>query len=481
MTMATMGSAAVHLLPLLLMLLLLLLPIVMCSAHRQVGLRFLIDDRESKCSAPCVGALPKPLCASNGRTYESRCEFQRAKCKEPQLEVTRRGRCPEMSSCQQDRARAQERQDKNSFIPECKEDGTYAEVQCHSSTGYCWCVTSEGRPISGTSVRNTLPKCTGVERNRGSQARSTAHEKPGKEEDGSRPTPTSESQLPLEEEETISGPTIWRNHLQRGREMKPNGTAHRSPDKNPSCDQERQIATEEVRKNPREGIFVPECAAGGVYRAVQCHQSTGYCWCVYVDTGRPIPGTSARYKLPECDGNARARSKLEDPFRDRELEGCPGVKKNEFVTSLLDALTTDMVNAINSKTAGRFSEPNPSHTLEERVVHWYFGTLDLDEDERVDRRENKPLKRLAKRKGKPRRCSRKLVEHCDLNSDKVISLAEMKGCLGVRRDEGYSSHARLADRRFGSNSFCLTQRAPAPALPPLGPKPLSCEGDVHSE
>uniref|UniRef100_S4RY98 SPARC related modular calcium binding 2 n=1 Tax=Petromyzon marinus TaxID=7757 RepID=S4RY98_PETMA len=409
-------------------------PPPLCSPPPPTPSKFLIDDRENKCSAPCVGALPKPLCASNGRTYESRCEFQRAKCKEPQLEVTRRGRCPEMSSCQQDRARAQERQDKNSFIPECKEDGTYAEVQCHSSTGYCWCVTSEGRPISGTSVRNTLPKCTGIERNRVIQRN-------GMGKAVSRSAHGSLQTRPAGQSETISGPTIWRNHLQRGREniYEKNSVSY----KNPSCDQERQIATEEVRKNPREGIFVPECAAGGVYRPVQCHQSTGYCWCVYVDTGRPIPGTSARYKLPECDGNARARSKLEDPFRDRELEGCPGVKKNEFVTSLLDALTTDMVNAINSKTAGslrtharRFSEPNPSHTLEERVVHWYFGTLDLDEDERVDRRENKPLKRLAKRKGKPRRCSRKLVEHCDLNSDKVISLAEMKGCLGVRRDEG---------------------------------------------
>uniref|UniRef100_A0A8B9NBT5 Thyroglobulin type-1 domain-containing protein n=1 Tax=Accipiter nisus TaxID=211598 RepID=A0A8B9NBT5_9AVES len=27
----------------------------------------------------------------------------------------------------------------------------------------------------------------------------------------------------------------------------------------------------------------------GLYKPVQCHQSTGYCWCVLVDTGRPLP------------------------------------------------------------------------------------------------------------------------------------------------------------------------------------------------
>lgn len=67
-----------------------------------------------------------------------------------------------------------------------------------------------------------------------------------------------------------------------------------SPEKVNSCDQERQSALEEARQNPREGIVIPECAPGGLYKPVQCHQSTGYCWCVLVDTGRPLPGTSTR-------------------------------------------------------------------------------------------------------------------------------------------------------------------------------------------
>ncbi len=65
-------------------------------------------------------------------------------------------------------------------------------------------------------------------------------------------------------------------------------------EKVPSCDQERQTAQDEAQRNPREAIFIPDCGLQGLYKPVQCHQSTGYCWCVLVDTGRPMPGTSAR-------------------------------------------------------------------------------------------------------------------------------------------------------------------------------------------
>ena len=38
-----------------------------------------------------------------------------------------------------------------SSVPRCKSDGTYEEKQCHSSTGYCWCVEpTYGNEIQGT-------------------------------------------------------------------------------------------------------------------------------------------------------------------------------------------------------------------------------------------------------------------------------------------------------------------------------------------
>ena len=32
-------------------------------------------------------------------------------------------------------------------------------MQCHEETGYCWCVTPQGRPLPDSSVKNRKPKC----------------------------------------------------------------------------------------------------------------------------------------------------------------------------------------------------------------------------------------------------------------------------------------------------------------------------------
>ncbi len=36
------------------------------------------------------------------------------------------------------------------------------QVQCHTLTGYCWCVTTDGKPVSGSSVQNKTPVCSGT-------------------------------------------------------------------------------------------------------------------------------------------------------------------------------------------------------------------------------------------------------------------------------------------------------------------------------
>ena len=47
------------------------------------------------------------------------------------------------------------------FIPQCEEDGSYSEVQCHGSAGYCWCVDGEGNKRLETEVGPGLtPNCT---------------------------------------------------------------------------------------------------------------------------------------------------------------------------------------------------------------------------------------------------------------------------------------------------------------------------------
>ncbi|XP_063764403.1 SPARC-related modular calcium-binding protein 1 isoform X2 [Eleginops maclovinus] len=464
------------------------------ASAQKPGSRWLIGDRDSHCGVICSRTQGKPVCGSDGRIYETGCELQRARCKDKTLTLAHRGRCrgknwvkidqlpvapaPTSSSeetrdlevkdagqskCRVERSQALEqgrRPQESIFVPECNEDGTFAQVQCHTLTGYCWCVTGDGKPVSGSSQHNRTPVCSGNFREfMGTHAGTSGlsgsvTDRPpgpphsGRKDDGSKPTPTMETHVPPEGDE-ITAPTLWKKHL-GPIDNKQNSSSSKRQEKVPSCDQERQSALDDARQNPREAIFIPDCGPGGLYKAVQCHQSTGYCWCVLVDTGRPIPGTSTshvpavlsslcnRYQTPECDGAARSHvSDTEDPFLVKDLPGCPEGKKVEFITSLLDALTTDMVQAINSPApsgGGRFVEPDPSHTLEERVVHWYFNQLDNNGSQDINKKELKPFKRYLKKRAKPKKCARKFTDYCDLDKDRAISLQELKGCLGVSKE-----------------------------------------------
>nr|XP_060609844.1 nidogen-1 [Anolis sagrei ordinatus] len=49
------------------------------------------------------------------------------------------------------------------FIPQCDVYGNYLPTQCHSSTGYCWCVDRDGNEIDGTrSGPGIQPPCLGT-------------------------------------------------------------------------------------------------------------------------------------------------------------------------------------------------------------------------------------------------------------------------------------------------------------------------------
>uniref|UniRef100_A0A3Q2TCT3 Thyroglobulin type-1 domain-containing protein n=1 Tax=Fundulus heteroclitus TaxID=8078 RepID=A0A3Q2TCT3_FUNHE len=36
------------------------------------------------------------------------------------------------------------------YVPQCDADGLYIPLQCHTSTGYCWCVNKDGQERAGT-------------------------------------------------------------------------------------------------------------------------------------------------------------------------------------------------------------------------------------------------------------------------------------------------------------------------------------------
>ncbi|XP_008121841.2 SPARC-related modular calcium-binding protein 1 [Anolis carolinensis] len=397
------------------------------------------DRAESACPLECPHERGRPICGSDGKLYKSPCLFQRARCRDPSLEALPRFRCgvaahrepnsANLTRCQEDRMAAlsqSRRQAHGTYVPECDEGGSFQQVQCHKQTGYCWCSTPEGKPISGTSVLNGTPNCTG------SYTVRTSWQDPNssRREEGVRPRPTAPSPLPHKQEEGTSLPFLIPIIIP---DFKPNRTVKQIQDYPPSCEQERREAIDEARQHQQEGTFIPECEGDGTYKAVQCHQATGYCWCVRTDTGRPVPGTSTRNFPPDCELDTAAKStEMGSLYRDRTLPGCPGPKKAEFLSNLIKALATDMLQSrMMPVPYRRLSEGLAGPSLEERAVRWQFVRLDKDFSNSISERELRPLKLYMKKNTRPKRCVRKFLDYCDLNENKLISLHELKGCLGL--------------------------------------------------
>ena len=42
------------------------------------------------------------------------------------------------------------------FAPECDREGNYKSMQCHYSTGYCWCVDKYGQELPGTRTKGSV-------------------------------------------------------------------------------------------------------------------------------------------------------------------------------------------------------------------------------------------------------------------------------------------------------------------------------------
>ncbi|KAJ7381019.1 hypothetical protein OS493_004614 [Desmophyllum pertusum] len=127
------------------------------------------------------------------------------------------------------------------FSPSCKLNGDYEEVQCHGSTGYCWCVDKLGNELEGTRTRGK-PNCT---------------------------------------------PSV-------GIKL---------------CAKHKEAEAAKHQGLGFVGGFSPSCKSNGDYEEVQCHGSTGYCWCVD-KLGNELEGTRVRGK-PNCtpSGNSEGAGK----------------------------------------------------------------------------------------------------------------------------------------------------------------------------
>ncbi|XP_060117458.1 nidogen-2 [Heteronotia binoei] len=121
-------------------------------------------------------------------------------------------------------------------VPQCDDQGNYRPLQCHSSTGECWCVDREGREVTGS---RTPP--------------------------GTSPPPC--------------------------------GAPEPTPRPQTMCERWRQSLLEHYGGSPRDDQYVPQCDALGNFSPLQCHGNSGYCWCVD-EKGHEVQGTRSEPGIP---------------------------------------------------------------------------------------------------------------------------------------------------------------------------------------
>ncbi|XP_051254591.1 SPARC-related modular calcium-binding protein 1-like [Dicentrarchus labrax] len=416
------------------------------------------------CVLDCQMGRNRAMCGSNGRLYKSLCAFQRAQCINTQLRLVPRAHCsdPSQSKCQLARTQALEPSAHNSgghvspaaavFVPECHPDGHFLPVQCHSQTGYCWCSTPDGKPVSGTSVLHLTPNCTD---HMTKLAQITDADSAPIQDGVGEPEPTLNPRKPAE----LTAPPLWVTILLNS-DPKGNRSVRRPSDSPQTCERERASMLSHMRSPWQEERFIPECTADGRYNPVQCHTATGYCWCVRVDSGRPLPGTSARNHIPDCTGAEEVPT--DRRYRDKPLPGCPGTLKKQFLQSLVRALQLEALHAGSlsphqpsntppssapspsfitptsatpSSSTLDVASPAPPEAVESSrpaaVLRWHFGHLDMDSSGVLSEREARPLRQFLRRRLKPRRCAKKFAQYCDRDGDRGLTLEELRVCLGL--------------------------------------------------
>uniref|UniRef100_A0A8D0AXU5 Nidogen 2 n=1 Tax=Sander lucioperca TaxID=283035 RepID=A0A8D0AXU5_SANLU len=227
------------------------------------------------------------------------------------------------SQCEQHRDRLQSGMEQGgppspgAFIPQCDSDGRYQPLQCHGSTGHCWCVDFRGQERTGTRTPpGTAPKdCdrpdepvrpkTHCEHHRDSVQTTS----PGGYPIVGAHVPQCDANgqyTPLQ----CHGSTghCWcvdGNGQERAGTRTPPGTTPTDCDKperpKTHCEHHRdRVQTTSPDGYPVVGAYVPQCDANGQYRSLQCHGSTGHCWCVD-GRGQERAGTRTPPGTPSVD------------------------------------------------------------------------------------------------------------------------------------------------------------------------------------
>ncbi|XP_049864497.1 SPARC-related modular calcium-binding protein 2 isoform X2 [Schistocerca gregaria] len=185
------------------------------------------------------------------------------------------------------------------------------------------------------------------------------------------------------------------------------------------CLSDRRSVLEE-QKAGSDKLYVPECTPDGRFQKIQCYNSTGYCWCVHEDSGKPIPGTPVKDQIPKCDAVPAPR---------RPMNGCSEPRKQLFLKELMDMMSKKMISARNRTSQESQSRPLLPSSPEEEIAVWNFNALDKNKSKVLERKEWKHFRTMVTANKLLRKCGKRFPRYCDINLDRKISLTEWLNCL----------------------------------------------------
>ncbi|XP_034720262.1 nidogen-2 isoform X5 [Etheostoma cragini] len=300
------------------------------GSHRcqcQSGYEFGFDGRtcvdidecsSSPChtSARCINGLGSFLCQCQPGFYGD--GFY---CSQTEGQTVRpRSQCEQHRDSLQSGMEQSDRPSPGAFIPQCDSDGRYQPLQCHGSTGHCWCVDSRGQERTGTRTPpGTAPKDCDRPGEPERPKTHCEHHRDGVQTTSPEGYPIVGAYVPQCDANGQYTPLQCHSSTghcwcvdSRGQERADTRTSPGSPQTDchkpdeperpkTHCEHHRERAqTTSPEGYPIVGAYVPQCDADGQYTSLQCHGSTGHCWCVD-GRGQERSGTRTPPGIPSVD------------------------------------------------------------------------------------------------------------------------------------------------------------------------------------
>ncbi|KAK5847688.1 hypothetical protein PBY51_016796 [Eleginops maclovinus] len=206
------------------------------------------------------------------------------------------------------------------YVPQCDDSGQYISLQCHGSTGHCWCVDSRGQERAGTRTSPGAPPTDCAKPDEPEHPKTHCeHHRDSVQTTSPEGYPVVGAYVPQCDDNgqyTSSQCHGSSGHCwcvdERGQERAgtrtPAGAPRRDCDRPDEaerpktyCEQHRDsVQTHSPEGYPLLGVFVPQCDLSGQYISQQCHDSTGYCWCVD-GRGQEKEGTRTSHDAQRVD------------------------------------------------------------------------------------------------------------------------------------------------------------------------------------